>query len=189
MTTIADHDAYIAAAPEIFQPSLKRLRSILARTLPEAEETVAYNMPGFRIGGSIVAGYLVDEFAMQVREHVQSEGVELVVIDSISGFELAMQGENVRQRLHAFAKSLVRYGVTVILVNETEGLTSQQAVSQRDISYLSDNVIYLRYRQEKGAYHKVVGVLKKRLSSFDSQARTLEVVPGAIRVGAPTDGA
>ena len=57
MTTIADHDAYIAAAPEPFQPSLKRLRAILARALPEAEEIVAYNMPGFRIGGSVVASY------------------------------------------------------------------------------------------------------------------------------------
>jgi uncharacterized protein YdhG (YjbR/CyaY superfamily) len=57
MTTIADHDAYIAAAPEPFQPSLKRLRAILARALPEAEEIVAYNMPGFTIGGSVVASY------------------------------------------------------------------------------------------------------------------------------------
>ncbi|MGM7666727.1 iron chaperone [Microbacterium sp. A93] len=57
MTTIADHDAYIAAAAEPFRPELHRLRSILARTLPEAEEIVAYDMPGFRIGGSIVAGY------------------------------------------------------------------------------------------------------------------------------------
>ena len=57
MTTTADHDAYIAAAPEPFQPSLKRLRAILARVLPDAEEIVAYNMPGFRIGGSVVASY------------------------------------------------------------------------------------------------------------------------------------
>jgi uncharacterized protein YdhG (YjbR/CyaY superfamily) len=57
MTTTADHDAYIAAAPEPFQPSLERLRAILARALPEAEEIVAYNMPGFRIGGSVVASY------------------------------------------------------------------------------------------------------------------------------------
>ena len=57
MTTTADHDAYIAAAPEPFQPSLKRLRSTLARVLPEAEEMVAYDMPGFRIGGSVVASY------------------------------------------------------------------------------------------------------------------------------------
>jgi uncharacterized protein YdhG (YjbR/CyaY superfamily) len=57
MTTTADHDAYIAAAPEPFQPSLKRLRAILARALPDAEEIVAYSMPGFRIGGSVVASY------------------------------------------------------------------------------------------------------------------------------------
>lgn len=57
MTTTADHDAYIAAAPEPFQPSLKRLRALLAGALPEAEEIVAYDMPGFRIGDSIVAGY------------------------------------------------------------------------------------------------------------------------------------
>ena len=57
MTTIVDHDAYIAAAPELFQPSLKRLRAILARALPDAEEIVAYNMPGFRVGGSVVASY------------------------------------------------------------------------------------------------------------------------------------
>ncbi len=55
--TTADHDAYIAAAPEPFRPALRLLRTLLARALPEAEEIVAYNMPGFRIGGSIVAGY------------------------------------------------------------------------------------------------------------------------------------
>jgi uncharacterized protein YdhG (YjbR/CyaY superfamily) len=57
MATIADHDAYIAAAPEPFRPALERLRALLARALPEAEEMVAYDMPGFRIGGSIVASY------------------------------------------------------------------------------------------------------------------------------------
>lgn len=55
--TTADHDAYIAAAPEAFQPELQRLRTLLARTLPDAEEIVAYNMPGFRVGGTIVASY------------------------------------------------------------------------------------------------------------------------------------
>ena len=57
MTLIADHDAYIAAAPEAFQPALRRLRSILARVLEDAEEIVAYDMPGFRIGGTVVASY------------------------------------------------------------------------------------------------------------------------------------
>lgn len=55
--TIADHDSYIAAAPEAFRPSLIHLRTLLSRILPEAEEIVAYDMPGFRIDGTTVAGY------------------------------------------------------------------------------------------------------------------------------------
>ena len=53
----ADHDAYIAAAPEDLRPLLVRLRAQLASTLPDAEEIIAYKMPGFRIGQSIIAGY------------------------------------------------------------------------------------------------------------------------------------
>jgi len=53
----ADHDAYIAGAPEELRPLLVRLRAQLADALPDAEEVIAYKMPGFRIGTSIVAGY------------------------------------------------------------------------------------------------------------------------------------
>ncbi len=48
MTTFADHDAYIAEAPEQLRPLLVRLRALLAVTLPDAEEVIAYNMPGFQ---------------------------------------------------------------------------------------------------------------------------------------------
>ncbi len=53
----ADHDTYIAQAPEELRPLLIRLRAELARTLPDAEEIIAYKMPGFRIGKSVIAGY------------------------------------------------------------------------------------------------------------------------------------
>jgi uncharacterized protein YdhG (YjbR/CyaY superfamily) len=53
----ADHDAYIAAAPKDLRPLLVRLRAQLSNALPDAEEVIAYKMPGFRIGKSIVAGY------------------------------------------------------------------------------------------------------------------------------------
>ena len=41
MSSPADHDAYIASAA----------------ALPEAEEVVAYGMPGFQLAGQTVAGY------------------------------------------------------------------------------------------------------------------------------------
>jgi uncharacterized protein YdhG (YjbR/CyaY superfamily) len=57
MTRPTDHDAYVAAAPEAFRPSLERLRALLSRALPEADEIVAYDMPGFSIDGTVVASY------------------------------------------------------------------------------------------------------------------------------------
>lgn len=53
----ADHDAYIAEAPEELRPLLTHLRAQLAEALPDAEQVIAYKMPGFRIGQTIVAGY------------------------------------------------------------------------------------------------------------------------------------
>jgi hypothetical protein len=52
----ADHDAYIAAAPEDLRPLLVRLRAQLASALPDAEEVIAYKMPGFKIGESSSRG-------------------------------------------------------------------------------------------------------------------------------------
>lgn len=57
ITMFADQDAYIAHAPEDLRPLLVRLRDQLAQALPDAEEIIAYEMPGFRIGKSIIAGY------------------------------------------------------------------------------------------------------------------------------------
>jgi uncharacterized protein YdhG (YjbR/CyaY superfamily) len=57
MATFTNHEAYIAAAPEQHRPLLVRLRSRLAEALPDAEELVMYDMPGFGFGKSIIAGY------------------------------------------------------------------------------------------------------------------------------------
>ncbi len=57
MTGPDSHDAYIAAAPAQFRALLGRLRAGLARALPGAEEVIRYDMPGFQIEGTIIAGY------------------------------------------------------------------------------------------------------------------------------------
>lgn len=57
MTETPDHDAYIAAVPEQFRPLLSELRSTLSEALPDAEEVMKWNMPGFQVGTTIVAGY------------------------------------------------------------------------------------------------------------------------------------
>ncbi|WP_026818807.1 iron chaperone [Arthrobacter castelli] len=73
MATIADHDSYIAAAPEAFRPVLDHLRDLLRKALPDAEEMTAYNMPGFRIRGTVVASYAA--FSKQVGLYVLAPAI------------------------------------------------------------------------------------------------------------------
>lgn len=57
MTKKDSHDAYIAAAPEQFRAMLGQLRAQLSRALPDAQEVIKYDMPGFQIEETIIAGY------------------------------------------------------------------------------------------------------------------------------------
>jgi uncharacterized protein YdhG (YjbR/CyaY superfamily) len=79
MTAASSHDAYIAAAPEHLRPLLKNLRAQLSRTLTGAEEVIAYNMPGFRIGKTIVAGYAA--FTKQCGIYVSSAAIRSLAGD------------------------------------------------------------------------------------------------------------
>ena len=91
MTAITDHDTYIAAAPEHFQPSLQRLRTILRRVLPDAEEIVAYNMPGFTLDGTIVAGYAA--FSKQCGLYLQAGAISEHAEDiAAAGFKATKTG-------------------------------------------------------------------------------------------------
>ncbi|MEX1196409.1 MAG: ATPase domain-containing protein [Pseudohongiellaceae bacterium] len=128
--------------------------------------------------------YMADEFINSVRRRIEEDKLELVIIDSITGFELTLEGDQVlNHSLHAFIKTLSRLGVAVILINQNRAITGDVQISERDISYIADNVIYLRYVQTNGGLDKVIGVLKKRLSDFDTRQHQFEITQGGIRIG------
>jgi len=58
-------------------------------------------------------------------------------------------------------------------------------VSEFGLSYLADSIIFLRYLELRGEIRKVIGVLKKRLSSFERSLREIEVGRYGIKVGKP----
>ena len=81
MSKFADHDTYINAAPEAMQPLLVQLRNQLAKALPDTEEIIAYDMPGFAIEGKTIAGYAA--FRKQCGLYV-SKGAITACADEIS---------------------------------------------------------------------------------------------------------
>lgn len=79
MTKVFDHDSYIAAAPEHLRPLLENLRAQLSRALADAEPVIMYNMPGFKIGKTIVAGYAA--FAKQCGIYVSPGAISSLADD------------------------------------------------------------------------------------------------------------
>ena len=56
---VKDTDSYIATQPEATRLILEQLRQIIKEIAPEAEESISYQMPAFKLNGMLVwyAGY------------------------------------------------------------------------------------------------------------------------------------
>ncbi len=128
---------------------------------------------------------LPEEFANVVRQDVVGYGAKVVSIDSTSGFEVSIGGENPREHLHAICRYLTHMGVMVLLPTEIKEITGTFKITDHHISYLADNIIYLRYLEIKGQLKRAVGVLKKRLSDFEKTLREYEITKYGIKVGEP----
>jgi circadian clock protein KaiC len=126
-----------------------------------------------------------DEFASVVRREVEEQHASIVMIDSVSGYRVSLRGENTVTHLHALSKYLQNMGLAVLLINEVTSIAGEFQVSDIGASYLADNIIFLRYLELRGEIRKVIGVLKKRLSSFERTLREIETTRYGIKVGRP----
>jgi len=99
---------------------------------------------------------------------------------------MCIRGEDLVAHVAALTRYLKNMGVTALLINETESITGGEfRVTEIGISYLADNILFLRYLETNGELHKAIGVLKKRMSDFENSLRELEITRYGIKVGKP----
>ncbi|MGM0446916.1 MAG: ATPase domain-containing protein [Methanobacteriota archaeon] len=127
------------------------------------------------------------EFARMVREEVEARDADIVMIDGISGYRLTLRGEDEQmlQQMHALGRYLKNAGVTSILVDETRNVTGEFRATMENVSYLADNIVFLRHLEIGGELRKAIGVLKKRTSDFERTIREFEMTDQGITVGEP----
>ena len=130
-----------------------------------------------------------DEFAHQVRRAVDAEDVEMVLIDGAAGYRLSLRGDDdaLVAELHALVRYLRNMGVTVILTEETKSVTGEFRPTSENISYLADNLVFIRYLEARGEMRKAIGVLKKRLGDFEPTLRELRITQSGLEVGEPLE--
>jgi circadian clock protein KaiC len=145
-------------------------------------------------GGKLELIYLrpldlsVDEALAAILEAVKRLGATRIVIDSLSGFEVALAPtfrEDFRESLYRLVGTLTATGVTVFMTAEVpEGFADARFTSEK-VSFITDEIIVQRYVEIEGELLRVMAVIKVRGSDHSHEFRTYTITANGVVVGAP----
>ena len=131
--------------------------------------------------------YSMAELAYMIGEEVDRHNARIVMLDSTSGMQLAVKDSTIdlAESLHSISRYLRSRGVTFLIISETYNVTGNLKISEEGVSYLADNILFLRYWEYGGEIRKLIGVLKMRMSDFDKSPREYKITRYGIKVGRP----
>ncbi len=126
------------------------------------------------------------ELVAKVQQHVENETVRLIVLDSLNGYLQSMPGEQfLAVHLHELLAYLGNRGVLTLMVLAQAGTIGWPLESAVDVSYLADNILLLRYFENKGEVCQAISTIKRRSGSHEHVIRELKLGPDRIRIGRP----
>ena len=128
----------------------------------------------------------VDEVLLEIQSAVDRTGARRVVIDSLSGFELALAPsyrEEFRESLYRMVSALTAHGATVFMTAETPTSFTDLVFSSNLVSFLTDDIIVQRYVELEGQLRKIMTVVKMRGSEHSQDVRLYDVTENGLVVG------
>jgi circadian clock protein KaiC len=128
----------------------------------------------------------VDEALFAILEAVDRIGAKRVVIDSLSGFEVALAPtfrEDFRESLYRLVGTLTAVGVTVFMTAEVSEAFSEARFTTEKVSFITDEIIVQRYIEMEGELKRVMAVIKMRGSDHSHEFRLYEVSAKGVVVG------
>lgn len=128
-----------------------------------------------------------DETLHEIREAARRVGARRVVIDSVSGFELALAPsfrDDFRESFYRLVGALTGTGITVLLTMEVAQGDAGLRFSPYVVSFLADDILLLRYEERAGGLDKSLTVVKMRNSDHSKERWLYEVTGQGIVVRA-----
>jgi len=128
----------------------------------------------------------VDEALSAILESVERLNARRVVIDSLSGFEVALAPtfrEDFRESLYRLVGTLTATGVTVFMTAEVSESFSEARFTTEKVSFITDEIIVQRYIEMEGELRRVMAVIKMRGSEHSHQFRLYDVTARGVVVG------
>lgn len=133
----------------------------------------------------------IDETVHEIINTVKEINAKRVVIDSLVGFEMALAPEfrhEFRESLYRMIGALTRVGVTVVSTVEIEENFTSMGLSNFAISFLSDDIVRLRYVSINGQLRKMLLIVKMRNSAHSIDMVEFKITDKGIVIGEPLRG-
>jgi circadian clock protein KaiC len=128
----------------------------------------------------------IDEILHDLVARIKANNAKRVVIDSLSGFELALSAifrDNFRESLYRLVAVLTGMGVTVLMTAELEDRYTMLSFSSYGNAFLADAIVMQRYVELAGQFRRVISVIKVRGSDHSKDVRFFDIVDGKTCIG------
>jgi len=128
----------------------------------------------------------IDETLHDLIEMITRMKAKRVVIDSLSGFELALApefSEDFRGSLYRMVAELTGMGVTVLMTSELEDRYTDLRFSPYGSAFLADAIIVQRYIEIAGQFKRAISVVKVRGSQHSKDIRSFDITDDGIVLG------
>jgi len=128
----------------------------------------------------------IDETLHDLIEMINKMKAKRVVIDSLSGFELALApefSEDFRGSLYRMVAELTSMGVTILMTSELEDRYTDLRFSPYGSAFLADAIIVQRYIEIEGQFKRVLSVVKVRGSNHSKDIRVFDITDDGIIIG------
>jgi circadian clock protein KaiC len=128
----------------------------------------------------------IDETLHDLIQMITRMKATRVVIDSLSGFELALApefSEDFRGSLYRMVAQLTSLGVSVLMTSELEDRYTDLRFSQFGSAFLADAIIVQRYVEIGGQFNRVLSVVKVRGSAHSKDIRLYDINNEGIVIG------
>jgi circadian clock protein KaiC len=128
----------------------------------------------------------VDEMLFEILVAVHRLGATRVVIDSLSGFEMALAPTfraDFRESLYRLVGALTETGVTVMMTAEVIDVSPAGGFTNERVSFVTDDIFVQRYVEIGGRLTKVLAVVKMRGSDHATDFREYTITAAGAVIG------
>jgi circadian clock protein KaiC len=133
----------------------------------------------------------VEEITRLLLTEIHRLKASRVVIDSLSGFELALAPtfrDDFRESLARLVSSLIGTGASVLMTSELEDRYTDLRFSPYGTAFMTDAIIVQRYIEVDSRLQRIMAVVKLRGSDHSNELRLFHIDADGIKIGAMVAG-